>query len=235
MSAIRPARDDGPNRTHAYQLALRAPAMPVAALARRAHHSHQSPVPPPGDRRLPSLTLPAGLEAVTIVQPLVIQLRFARSEFLRGLEGLSPEEAVRRVLPFNAISWMVGHLASQEHRYWVRLAQDRDVVAGLHDLVGTGRPATTPPLDEMLATWRTVTDGADAYLDTLTTPTLTTFLQRNGRPVGETVGTLLLRNIYHYWFHAGEIAGARQALGHTDLPEFVGDMTHAAYRPETDA
>ncbi len=166
------------------------------------------------------------------MHPLVIQLRFARSEFARGLEGLSAEEAVRRVPPFNSISWMVGHLANQEHRYWVRLAQDREIAPGLNDLVGTGRPASTPPLNEMLSIWRSVTTTADDYLAALDTAALTTFLARNGRPVGESVGTMLLRNIYHYWFHAGEIAGARQALGHTDLPEFVGDMTDAAYRPE---
>ena len=43
--------------------------------------------------------------------PLVDQLRFARSEFLRGLEGLTKEDAARRVLPANCISWNVGHLA----------------------------------------------------------------------------------------------------------------------------
>lgn len=166
------------------------------------------------------------------LHPLVVQLHFARSEFLRGLDSLSAEDAVRRVAPLNSVSWMVGHLANQEHRYWVRLALGRDIAPGLNDLVGYGRPATTPPLDEMLATWRAVTSAADGYLDTLGTATLTTFLERNGRPVDESVGTLLLRNIYHYWFHTGEAAGARQALGHTGLPDFVGDMTEAGYRPE---
>jgi uncharacterized damage-inducible protein DinB len=166
------------------------------------------------------------------LHPLVTQLRFTRSEFVRGLEALGEDDAARRIQPLNSISWMVGHLANQEHRYWVRLAQDRDLAPGLNDLVGYGRPASTPPLDEMLATWRAVTAAADEYLDTLDTATLTTFLERNGRPVGESVGTLLLRTIYHYWFHAGEAAAVRQALGHADLPEFVGDMTAAAYRPE---
>jgi uncharacterized damage-inducible protein DinB len=164
--------------------------------------------------------------------PLVTQLRFARSEFVRGLGGVTDDDGVRRVEPMNSIGWIVGHLANQEHRYWVRLAQGRDIAPGLNDRVGTGRPASAPPLDEMWATWSTVTAAADAYLDTLTTSMLTTFFERNGRPVGESVGTLLLRNIYHYWFHAGEAAAIRQVLGHTDLPEFVGDMTASAYRPE---
>lgn len=42
----------------------------------------------------------------------------------------------------------------------------------------------------------------------------------------------ILRNIYHYWFHLGEAHAIRQLLGHTDLPQFVGDMSEALYRPE---
>jgi hypothetical protein len=45
---------------------------------------------------------------------------------------------------------------------------------------------------------------------------------------------MLMRTIYHYWFHTGEAAGVRQLLGHHDLPEFVGDMEAATYRPEAD-
>jgi uncharacterized damage-inducible protein DinB len=163
---------------------------------------------------------------------LVIQLRFARSEFVRALEGVSAQDGVRRVLPMNCISWMVGHLANQEHRYWVGLAQHKDLAPGLNDLVGFGKPASTPPLDEMWAVWRRVTAAADEYLDTLTPAILQTFLQRDGKPVDESVGTLLMRNLYHYWYHTGEAAAVRQLLGHKNLPDFVGDMDAAAYRPE---
>jgi hypothetical protein len=46
------------------------------------------------------------------------------------------------------------------------------------------------------------------------------------------VGSLLLRVIYHYWYHIGEIMAIRQLLGHTNLPEFVGDLdTQAPYLP----
>jgi hypothetical protein len=45
---------------------------------------------------------------------LVTQLRFARSEFTRCLEGISEEDARRRITPMNCISWMVGHMAAQE-------------------------------------------------------------------------------------------------------------------------
>jgi len=39
---------------------------------------------------------------------------------------------------------MVGHLANQEHRYWVVFAQQKEIAPGLYDLVGYGKPASTP-------------------------------------------------------------------------------------------
>jgi hypothetical protein len=163
---------------------------------------------------------------------LVDQLRFARSEFLRGLEGVSAEEAVRRLEPMNCISWIVGHLADQENRYWVRWPQGRDLAPGLHELVGFGRPASTPPLDEMWDAWHMITEAADAFLDTLTSDALEMAFKRNGKPLKENTGTLMLRNIYHYWYHLGESQAIRQLLGHGKLPQYVGDISKAAYRPE---
>ena len=57
-----------------------------------------------------------------MTHPLVDQLRFARNEFRRGVAGISDEDAARRVLPMNCISWNVGHLAAQEQRYWLTTA-----------------------------------------------------------------------------------------------------------------
>ncbi len=167
-----------------------------------------------------------------MIHPLVIQLRFARSELQRCLEGLSDEDARTRIDPMNCISWMIGHLANQEHFYWVFLAQEKAVAPGLNDLVGFGKPATTPPLDEMWETWQRVTTTADPFLDTLTTAQLDTFFQLRGKAMGESIGTMMLRNIYHYWFHTGEAHAVRQQLGHNDLPQFVGNMAAAVYRPE---
>jgi uncharacterized damage-inducible protein DinB len=160
---------------------------------------------------------------------LVSQLRFARSEFVRCLEGVSEEDAIRRIMPMNCISWMVGHLANQEHRYWVILSQQKEVAPGLYELVGYGKPASTPPLKEMWAVWRKVTAEADEYLATLTPGIMQNYLLRDGKPVAENIGTLLMRNIYHYWYHTGEASAVRQMLGHAKVPEFVGDMSTAAY------
>lgn len=167
-----------------------------------------------------------------LVHPLVSQLRFARSEFVRCVKDVSPEDAVRRIMPLNCISWIVGHVANQEHTFWVFLAQERTAVPGLNDLVGYGKPASTPPLDDMWTAWHTVTQSADSYLDTLTTTKLQNFFIYKGKPRPESIGTLLLRNLYHYWYHTGEAHAIRDMLGHQNLPEFVGDMSLGTYRPE---
>jgi hypothetical protein len=163
---------------------------------------------------------------------LVTQLRFARSEWQRGLAGVTEAEAVQRVGQLNCLSWMVGHLADQEQRYWVMIAQGRVPVQGLSDLVGYRQPASTPPPAEMWAAWRSITAAADIYLDTLTPAVLESHLVWEGKTRAESVGTMLMRTLYHYWYHLGEAAAIRQILGHTNLPEFVGDMSQAVYRPE---
>ena len=160
---------------------------------------------------------------------LVNQLRFARSEFVRGLVGVSDEEARRRFGAMNSISWMIGHMADQENRYWVWWGQGKAMLPELRNQVGFGRPASTPPLEEMWSAWRSATAAADLFLETLNQETLTSHFEQRGQPIAENVGTLLLRNIYHYWYHTGEAHAVRQMLGHTDLPQFIGRIT--PYQP----
>lgn len=169
-----------------------------------------------------------------MAHPLVDQHRFTRSELQRALDGVTDDEARRRFMPMNCISWIIGHLASQEQRYWLMFAQGKEMVAPELKELATGKPASTPPLDEMWAAWRAVTQAVDPYLDSLTTADLTTFLVKpDGTPLVESIGTMLRRTTYHYWFHIGESQAIRQLLGHTDLGIFVGDIgDEAPYRPE---
>jgi len=165
--------------------------------------------------------------------PLVLQLRFTRSEFQRGLVGLTDDEARRRFLPINCISWMIGHLAYQENKYWMIRAQGKDAAPQLDGLVGWDQPASTPPLAEMWDAWNTVVKAVDPYLDSLTTADLTTFMIINGQPHTESIGSMLRRTTYHYWYHLGESQAVRQMLGHTRLPDFVGDIqANGPYIPE---
>jgi hypothetical protein len=112
--------------------------------------------------------------------PLVVQLRFTRSEFERALAGLSDADA--------------------HHRF--------------------------PPMAQMWESWQSVVHLAGPFLDTLTTQQLqaTGMTEVDGQPPFRSTGSLLLRVIYHYWYHLGEVMAIRQRLGHTGLPEFVSDL-----------
>jgi hypothetical protein len=166
-----------------------------------------------------------------MAHPLVEQLRFARSEFQRSLAGITDEEACRRFLPMNSISWMIGHMAWQEQRYWVTFGQGKTVAPRVNELTANGGPPNTPPLADMWSDWKMITTTADAFLNNLTAERMTEHFTLNGRQVPETIGTRILRTTYHYWFHNGEAQAVRQLLGHTDLPEFVGDIgSEASYR-----
>jgi hypothetical protein len=167
-----------------------------------------------------------------MIHPLVTQLHFTRSEFVRCFEGVAPEDACRRAEPMNCLSWIVGHLASQEHYMWVQLAQGKNIAPGLRERVGYGQPASAPPWDEMWDLWHTITKAADAYLDGLEPEDLNTHFKWEGKPLPESVGILLLRNIYHYWYHLGNAHAVRQMLGHANLPVFVGDMLSVRFALE---
>lgn len=163
-----------------------------------------------------------------MTHPLVDQLRFARSEFRRGLEGLNDEDARTRILPMNCISWNIGHLAAHEQRYWVRDTMGGILLPDVDRAFSYGAPASSPPLTEVWHAWETITRAADPWLATVTTDTLLAETIRDGQPTGFTVGSRLLRTIYHYWYHTGENAAIRQSLGHINLPDFVGNIEDQA-------
>ena len=168
-----------------------------------------------------------------MTHPLVDQLGFARSEWLRGLEGVSEEEGACHFGQMNCISWTVGHLAWHEQRTFLQRPQNIILFPHLNELFAYAAPMSTPSLTEMLDAWHAVTNAANPYLATLTTETLLTELLLNGEPVGQSRGSALRRITYHYWYHIGEIQAIRQMLGHQGLPEYVGNIeTEAPYRPE---
>ena len=182
--------------------------------------------------------------------PLVAQLRFARSEFARCLEGVSDEDARHRIMLQLSQKTGGGLLAAQEQEYFVYFPYGEVPHPDLNKSHGFGRPATTPPLAEMWQTWHDVTKVADAFLDTLATEQLLTHLEQKTDTLEESVfggvgektlaqstvrsyesvDTRILRTTYHYFFHTGEAHAIRQQLGHPDLPYFVGSMPHYLWR-----
>lgn len=165
-----------------------------------------------------------------MTHPLVVQLRFTRSEFQRAMDGVSAEDAVRRLEPMNCLSWIIGHLAWQEQRYWLTQQQGLTPAPEVN-ACANGQPASTPPLDEMWAAWRRVTEASDAWLDTLDSAMMASFVPKREAPhevYKENIGTRIRRTTYHYWYHIGESQAIRQLLGHANVGQFVADMTERA-------
>jgi uncharacterized damage-inducible protein DinB len=168
-----------------------------------------------------------------MTHPLVFQLRFTRSEFLRAIKGVSAADARKRLLPMNCLSWNIGHLAWQEQRYFLHFAQGQMPFPEINESFAYGAPASTPALKDVLEAWKAITTAVDPWLDTLTSAKLEEAVVSKGKSTGRIYGNLLQRVIYHYWYHLGENMAIRQQLGHTHLPQFVGPIdTRAPYRPE---
>ena len=166
--------------------------------------------------------------------PVVEQLRFTRSEWLRALDGVSPKDARVHHGQMNSIGWIVGHLAWQEQRYLLQRSQKLMPRKDIQTRFTTGGKMSTPELAETLAAWREITTAADPFLDKLTTSRLVRDLPMpTGRRSGQTLGSAIRRMTYHYWFHIGEILAIRQMIGAKRLPQYVGAIEQQApYRPE---
>jgi hypothetical protein len=168
-----------------------------------------------------------------MVHPLVEQLKFTRTEVVRAMAGVTVEEATQRFPPMNCLSWIVGHLANQEQRYWLTFQGSQPAVPGLDELVGFGKPASTPPFAEMWEAWNLVGAATEAFLNGLTGDDMLKVPAGTGRMMGESTGTLMALVIYHQWFHIGESQAIRQLQGAADLGTFVGDLGgKAPYRAE---
>ena len=163
-----------------------------------------------------------------MTHPLVEQLFFTRGEFMRAIEGVSDEDARIRILPMNCIAWNVGHLAWHEQRHFLSQAQNILPFPEINRDFAYGAAGSTPDLSEMLNKWKAITQAADPWLESLNNAKLAEHVMNDGKPTQKIWGNVLQRVIYHYWYHLGENAGIRQALGHTDLPQFVGDIDHLA-------
>ena len=163
-----------------------------------------------------------------MAHPLVLQLRFTRSEFARAWKGVSEEDAQRRFLPLNCISWMIGHLAWQEQYYFLYYGQGQLLLPAINRDFANGAPASTPSLELVSSAWHTISGASDAWLDTLSSEKLQQHVISQGKPIAYIYGNLVQRVIYHYWYHTGEIMAIRQLLGHNRLPQFVGSLDKKA-------
>ena len=146
---------------------------------------------------------------------------FTLSEFERGLEGLSDEDARVRMKKadgseMNAISWTISHIAG----HWLGVAayaRSDDVPSHLGRFGGREADPTPPALSdafellaEAKASLEWISEAGEGLLgearDRL----------RYSRTHGN-VGTALSKVVMHTWNHIGEISAVRQMLGHPTI------------------
>jgi hypothetical protein len=152
---------------------------------------------------------------------LVELQHLTRKEFLRGLQGVSDDDARRRIEPMNCISWIIGHLACQEHAFFVAWPQGRGREPE-YAAFAWGSPASQPSPEDVMTLWRTACEAADRCLHTANADSLRKpVIAPHAATERENLGTLIVRNIFHYWSHIGEISAIRQMLGHHRPPQFV--------------
>ena len=147
----------------------------------------------------------------------LVQLQhLARKEFTRNIGGLSEEDARKRVEPMNCISWIIGHVALQQHTLFVAWPHAMET-GPQFDAFHTGSPPSQPPLADVMALWHASCAEAGVWFDAATEESLQGPFTS---PEGENGGTLVVRGIFHAWCHLGEISSIWQMLGHRP-PEFV--------------
>jgi uncharacterized damage-inducible protein DinB len=165
----------------------------------------------------------------TMPHPLILQLRFTRSEFARAFKGVTEEEAVQRPHGLNAIGWAVAHLTWQEQKYFLHYGQAELPYPDVDRVCRPGAPASTPTLEEAQRVWREVTRRADPWLDDLDVAAMAApYRKQDGSHGARIVGDLVQRTIYHYWFHLGQVVAVRRLLGHEKVPQFVGSIDQQA-------
>lgn len=164
---------------------------------------------------------------------------FALMQFEHGLQGLTEEEAQVRLnkadgSQMNSISWIVGHISWQWIRLAVRVAMARGLKEGPDDPYpalrarvrqfrsGGGEP-TPPTLQEAisllheareLSKWLIGVDDAVMSAVQWGTDSRDGGVVRGG---DEKLGTSVIRNTFHTWFHTGEVNAIRQMLGHPEI------------------
>ena len=156
---------------------------------------------------------------------LVQMYYLTRKEFERNLQGLTDEDARKRIEPMNCISWIIAHVAHQQHTFFVDWPQGKESDPQYRPY-GTDVPASQPSLAEAMTLWRDACDEADVWLRAATKDSLQLRTPLPSLEV-ENGGTLIVRSMFHTWCHLGEISSIRQMLGHRP-PEFV-DMYDWSY------
>lgn len=158
--------------------------------------------------------------------------RFSAKEFVLGLEGISDEQARRRLKKadgsvMNSASWTIAHVAA----HWATVAalfDEADLpMEEIARYFGPDADPAPPPLQQALERFLEATQGMSDWI-TVDDDSMTRAVEYAG--VSETTGQALVRVTLHTWFHIGEINAIHQMLG---LPviDFLEDRVTPAWQP----
>lgn len=150
----------------------------------------------------------------------------------RVTTSLAAQDAERRIGTASPISWSVAHLSEQIDRWLNSLFQGLDphsFVSQDHFRFGAaGEPADWSEVQQAVAEVR---ERARPYLESLTDADLDRRFPYEGalaalRERGITARHACVRIALHHYFHIGEIASARNALGHSvgDYPGLLEEL-----------
>lgn len=155
--------------------------------------------------------------AATAIAGMVFE---AWKDLDRATAELSAEDASRRIGTASPISWSVAHCANQLDSYVNVVFQGRE----RHQFIGQERfrfGSAGEPADweQVQAAVSEVREVARPYLEALSEAELERRVPYRGsltelRETGMSVRYALMRIALHHYFHIGEIAAARAALGH---------------------
>ena len=150
----------------------------------------------------------------------------------RALKGLSEEDAIRATVAHELHQlehWASGLAGTALFLYY---GQGLMPFPEVQEAFAYGAPASTPPLRQVLNYWRKITSAADPWLKSLSTQKLQEQVIKMVSPSSACSATCSSGQSIITGQRSENLA-IRQMLGHTGLPDFVGNIDRLApYTPE---
>lgn len=164
-------------------------------------------------------------------------LEVARHNVLLSIRGVAAETVGRRIAvreEANSISWIVGHLAQQLERHFLRWCQGIQVLADEEMrpfLFGASKAVAREarlPFRDVVEYFQKVSDASLQYLKALPAEGFRRVPEArlsSGQQNANTILELVERNALHLLGHAGQIFMIRRLLGDYGSDTFVRGMT----------
>ena len=151
------------------------------------------------------------------IRPFALLLALNTDLLLNATDGLSDEEATRRVQPHvNSVAFLVAHLTDMRHYLAVLAGQPRDnpLTTLLQHAKSNDHIADWPPLETLRGYWHYAGAHLVAVFPTLGDEQLAARLERPLPGGDPTLLGGIAFAVQHESYHLGQIAQLRRMLGH---------------------